>query len=1537
MPFAAASDGLVEGRQRRHNELIDELRRVVSFGHLPRELAHAVPEWFMLVDGGANVHVLYNTILLAFKRDQHSPINWGGGSDMCIATGQLCGCVWMLADGIWTKIVIHSGQPHTTWVIPTAHRPLFSTIQARRQGHHIIERGSRPGIRLYGQRDRFVPFISDARNEFLLLPMYPPPSRSVQFYQPSYQGDMPVYNLNKLVDTGTFDPESVRAWASPSDATPGVAVRKRAAPAGPSDLGSSVKRQRKTQRDGSPISTQRGSRRTVRAGQPSHTVPVLGGEYRARKSFEDSARAYDFIHAKLGHHGSMKRLINFKKHGKVIASQLPPKFLRHFKRSCKICLAMKKRRPRRPKALSPQDKASLAPWEMVQADSSGRFKVVSKLGNRYYTAFTCMLTGVRVVIPHAKRKHFPLVYLKFAQRIQRHPRILYSDMGGENLGKAFTDLLLAKEVLHLPVPKGEHFSIGSAEKAIGDLDQIQRGLTAEANAPSNVWDILTEHAALIDSMVNPSPSLPSMTKFEHLYGVKPNLDLLPKVGCFCVRIQEKTDRFDQKLDPLNLPGTFLGFATIRGCYGSVILTSKGTLLSARYNVAYDEEYMPRHDISSTNPRMRTLQWLIGRGPGHTQQLAPFETDRTISRPSSMVPISDDDVSFGVHDEDARAPIGTGLNLQQSSPMVDSDASSDDDDVASVMSQIEPRSALDVPAFSIFPPAKQPTGIMTVPLQDQGGIGSSSSRNSRTQPHASTPPVCRMRRSKRLAVTRMGRALRLVKSHRQKPLRARMKSDFEQIMDDFKRHSVSSEASKQLAQRKDALNTRLAQLLQRQRSASAHSAAVRFKKKCGMSSRITVNDIKSNRTVLLGRKVHRFFPGFGGIFGVVKRYHARREVYEIEFTDGSTEHLPYDDILLLLRKSKRRRQAEANYSSVAAHLLQAMFEAHAANGPSEYTEPTDIFKAWKAPDHVKWREAIDKEMRLLGIEMDCWEEVDLASVPAGHTLLDSTWVFKIKCKADADGKMIYDKHRARLVAKGFQQRKGIDYLHSFSPTASYVTIRLMMALTAIAGFVSYDLDATCAFISARLPPEEQVFMKAIPGFPLPEGRCLKLKSSLYGLVQAPRAYFLLCKEVYTKCGLTQLQSDECVFIRYVQNIKGAAALTPEDTIDRGLFQATRDTVPLDQRVYADCPHSVAVLIVAMYVDNNGCRTNSPTLVHEFLAAVKQDGRILLNLEGDMSWFLSTRYWTDPVTGAVTADQHPYISTLLNKWGMANCKPSQLPMKPTQDLAKLPLAATPNRYVISQYCMLVGELMFLSSNTVPTISHAVHAHARYMTNATHAHLDSAKTILRYLKGFMDSGRHIRWSASDVKPPNEPGRISAFGDSSWADVEPSRKSTYGYYLFVNNAAFAWKAALAPILALSTAEAELIAICACATEIIYVRKLANELGFLQTKPTILYTDNQGAKALAEHTHFKGRSKHYQLRWTFIQDMVSQHFLVIHYCPREHMVADVQTAPRPFPVLEPFSKIIYGEVCAAVRLPGQQDVGPLRSERTRSSERGGV
>ena len=71
------------------------------------------------------------------------------------------------------------------------------------------------------------------------------------------------------------------------------------------------------------------------------------------------------------------------------------------------------------------------------------------------------------------------------------------------------------------------------------------------------------------------------------------------------------------------------------------------------------------------------------------------------------------------------------------------------------------------------------------------------------------------------------------------------------------------------------------------------------------------------------------------------------------------------------------------------------------------------------------------------------------------------------------------------------------------------------MTAMKGWDSADLDATCAFISAPLPEKEQIYMKPIEGFTLPEGKCLKLVKSAYGLVQAPRQYYLLCEEVYAK--------------------------------------------------------------------------------------------------------------------------------------------------------------------------------------------------------------------------------------------------------------------------------------------------------------------------------------------------------------------------------------------------------------------------------------
>ncbi len=117
-----------------------------------------------------------------------------------------------------------------------------------------------------------------------------------------------------------------------------------------------------------------------------------------------------------------------------------------------------------------------------------------------------------------------------------------------------------------------------------------------------------------------------------------------------------------------------------------------------------------------------------------------------------------------------------------------------------------------------------------------------------------------------------------------------------------------------------------------------------------------------------------------------------------------------------------------------------------------------------------------------------------------------------------------------------QKKDIDYFESFAPTASHITIRLVLAITDIPGFFSYDYDAVCAFISAPLPVSERVYVKAVPGYPLEDDDCLELHYTIYDLKQSPRAYYFLCQKVYTDIGLDQLKTDECCSILVKNNVK-----------------------------------------------------------------------------------------------------------------------------------------------------------------------------------------------------------------------------------------------------------------------------------------------------------------------------------------------------------------------------------------------------------------
>jgi hypothetical protein len=149
---------------------------------------------------------------------------------------------------------------------------------------------------------------------------------------------------------------------------------------------------------------------------------------------------------------------------------------------------------------------------------------------------------------------------------------------------------------------------------------------------------------------------------------------------------------------------------------------------------------------------------------------------------------------------------------------------------------------------------------------------------------------------------------------------------------------------------------------------------------------------------------------------------------------------------------------------------------------------------EAERHALWRVAMQSEMD--AVEKNCtWE---LANLPRGHSAITLKWVFELK--RDEAGAIV--KHKARLMARGFMQRKGIDFDDTFTPVARIKSVRLLFALAAQEGWCVHHMDVKSVFLNGDL--KEEVYVHQPPGFTIPgkEGKVLRLRKVLYGLQQAP---------------------------------------------------------------------------------------------------------------------------------------------------------------------------------------------------------------------------------------------------------------------------------------------------------------------------------------------------------------------------------------------------------------------------------------------------
>ncbi len=135
-----------------------------------------------------------------------------------------------------------------------------------------------------------------------------------------------------------------------------------------------------------------------------------------------------------------------------------------------------------------------------------------------------------------------------------------------------------------------------------------------------------------------------------------------------------------------------------------------------------------------------------------------------------------------------------------------------------------------------------------------------------------------------------------------------------------------------------------------------------------------------------------------------------------------------------------------------------------------------------------------------------------------------------------------------------------------------------------------------------------------------------------------------------------------------------------------------------------------------------------------------------------------------------------------------------------------------------------------------------------------------------------------------------LRGYCDADWAGDTNDRRSTTGYVFFVGNGAISWNSKRQPTIALSTTEAEYMATSQCTKEALWLRKLLDDVGYVQDNATLILSDNQGSISLAKNPIHHSRTKHIDIQHHFIREKLENGEIELKYCATEDMVADVLT-----------------------------------------------
>lgn len=499
------------------------------------------------------------------------------------------------------------------------------------------------------------------------------------------------------------------------------------------------------------------------------------------------------------------------------------------------------------------------------------------------------------------------------------------------------------------------------------------------------------------------------------------------------------------------------------------------------------------------------------------------------------------------------------------------------------------------------------------------------------------------------------------------------------------------------------------------------------------------------------------------------------------------------------------------------------------------EPQSYDEAITSPSSAEWREAMQREYDSL-IANNVFKLVDR---PSNVNVVQCKWVFKLKY--DSSGN--FEKYKARLVARGFTQRYGLDYNDTFSPVVRHSSLRILFSLAVELNLEIDHVDVTTAFLNGNL--NETIYMEQPTGFNNNDGKVCLLLKSIYGLKQASKMWNERVHCLLISNGFRQTQCEPCVYVK-------------------GTYKN--------------------IMIISLYVDDFYLFYHKGNLDKKNLMSLLESQFNVKDL-GSIKNCLGMRVTRDRVKGTLKLDQSEYIKRLLHRFGMTECKPVKTPISLNCKLVK-PEKATldDNRY---NYRQLIGSLMYLAVCTRPDIAFACSQLSQYNNGFDVTHWQAAKRILRYLAGTIDLGLLF------VSNSNLNFTLSAFTDADWGNDVTDRKSYTGFIIKLGRNVINWESRKQRCVALSSTEAEYLAISDVCKDICFVRNLLLEIINKDVAPVLLYNDNQSSLRLLEVKEFcHKRTKHIDIRYHYMKDLIKDNIIKAKYLCTENMLADVLTKP---------------------------------------------